>query len=153
MKLLGYLRSYTEIIKETFKRKRDFNSCEEFILKYGQNFKFGFCDPSTPKVCFHNASSYAIKNRDTTYAEGYIFHQIPILHAWVVDSDNRVIETTLKKPASEYFGVKFNLDYVLQISLLRGYYGILDCPDIEFPLLTGKHKYLGNGKVQWQGVK
>ncbi len=153
MELLNCLKSYAKFINETFKRKRNFNSCEEFVLEYGQDFDVGFCNPSIPKACFHNASSYVLKNRNTTYVEGYILHQIPIAHALAVDSSNKVVETTLEKLAVEYFGVKFNLDYILHVAILRGYYGILDCPDIHFPLLTGKHKYLGNGRVQWQGIK
>jgi len=151
MKLIEYLKQYVEFIKGINKnRNKGFYSMEDFVLKKGQLFKTTKCIEGEPRQCFCNSYSYAIKNRDCIYVEGYIlYNSILIQHAWIVDKDNKGIEVTLEEPAEEYFGVKFNLNYLMHVAFLRGYYGVIDCPDIKFPLLRGKHKYLGNGEVQY----
>ena len=149
--LVSTLESYVELIKKNYRsHNREFSSIEEFVLKKGQVFKPDKCISGKPKCCFRNASLFAASDRDLIYVEGYILVcGFPILHAWVLDKNNKVIETTLEESASEYFGVKFNLEYVLQMSLLRGYYGVIDCPDLKFPLLTGKHKYLDYNDIKY----
>ena len=151
MDLKEYLRQYVNLIKGANKfSARKFCSVEEFVLKKGQLFKTTKCIKGEPKQCFCNSYSYAIKSNDYSYVEGYmLYNSILIQHAWIIDKNNNSIEVTLEEPAEEYFGVKFNLEYLVYIALLRKHYGVLDCPDIKFPLLRGKHKYLGNGIVQY----
>lgn len=151
MELEECLKQYVKLIRGANKNSdRKFYSVEEFVLKKGQPFRITKCIEGEPKQCFCNSYSYAIKSNDYVYVEGYIlYNSMLIYHAWVMDKNNDGIEVTLEKPAKEYFGVKFNLDYLMYIASLRKYYGVLDCPDIRFPLLKGTHKYLGNGKVQY----
>jgi len=151
MDLKKYLKQYVSLIKGVNKfSSREFCSVEEFVLEKGQLFKTTKCIEGEPKQCFCNSYSYAIKSNDYSYVEGYmLYNSILIQHAWIIDKNNNSIEVTLEEPAEEYFGVKFNLEYLVYIALLRKHYGVLDCPDIKFPLLRGKHKYLGNGIVQY----
>lgn len=150
MSLVKELEVSIRLIKKIHKGySKEFNSIEEFVLKKGQSFEAGDCIGGVAKQCFNNALLYSLSN-NLTYVEGYILvYCIPILHAWVLDKENKVVEVTLKEFSSEYYGVKFNSDYVFYIADKRSISGILDCPDIDFPLLTGEHKYLDHNNIRY----
>ena len=148
--LVKELKLNIKLIKKIHKGySKEFSSIEEFVLKKGQFFELGNCVGGVAKQCFKNALLYSINN-SLIYVEGYILvYHFPILHAWVLDKENKVIEVTLKELSSEYYGVKFNSDYIFHIAEKRSISGVLDCPDINFPLLTKKHEYLDYNNIKY----
>ncbi len=91
-------------------------SCQaDFILRNGRSF-----EPSTDarclhlgmKQCFWNSARLAMKDRRYTFCEGYAVSMIPCHHAWVVDENGVLIETTWNEPGAAYFGIPFRTDYL-----------------------------------------
>ncbi len=80
------------------------------------------------KQCFCNAFDLALDNPDLTYVEGYAKtgRQPEVLHAWVVDKSNRVVDNTWDNPESnEYFGIPLDRLYVEDIITRIGSFGVL----------------------------
>jgi len=136
MKLLDYIKQISKLQKQCSNISRD-----EFILQNGKHF----IPQSLPqhlvkyqgrkKECFKNAYQFA--GNGFTYVEGYAFSIIPVEHAWCVDNEGKVYEITWDEPGSEYFGVQFNFEYIMEIALMKKCYGILDTVD----LINGKHTH------------
>jgi hypothetical protein len=110
-----------------------YTSSEHMIYKLGQNFKPSV-KPSKVKQgkiksCFENATKLAISNSDYTYVEGYAFADInlnlPIAHAWVVDSFGKVIDNTWEKPGRAYSGIPISTSFLTKALSDTGVYGIL----------------------------
>ena len=74
-----------------------------------------------------------------SYVEGYAHSIIPVLHAWVTDGKNALDPTW--DNGKKYYGVIFPFWYVTKILLKRKAYGVIDCWELDFPLLTGKDNY------------
>lgn len=101
----------------------------EFLLVHGQPY----APPATPrpkgvrkgtdKQCFRNANHVAA-NHLWTYVEGYGTSYLPCHHAWAVDDDGNVVETTWREAGSSYLGIAFPQDIVELSMLVTGYYGI-----------------------------
>lgn len=101
------------------------------------------------KECFKNAAQLIMRDWDDalTYCEGYADTGVfPVHHAWVVDGEGRVIDTTWRErgrygheaPASDwrYFGVPFTR-HGLYEALAHGTYGVLDKIDYKEPIPEG----------------
>lgn len=57
---------------------------------------------SKAKNCFRNAASYVINTIGSSYILGYyVFHDVPIEHAWVYDDG--YYDVTLKKAEGQYY--------------------------------------------------
>lgn len=125
-------------------RHAAYGSLSDFVLQHGQDFEY------QPKPrgkgyrmgrvgnCFQNAYRLAAWHDDLTYVEGYAWHLIPVHHAWVVDGDGRVIETTWRlKPGEqpEYLGVPMPMRLVNAAISLSGYYGVLADYRNHWPLM------------------
>ncbi|MDD2923193.1 MAG: hypothetical protein PHQ36_12980 [Anaerolineales bacterium] len=66
---------------------------------------------------------------DWTYVEGFAIASIipiPLHHAWVVDSNGNVIETTWETPGVEYFGVALDYSFIHEVMFETKRYGVLD---------------------------
>lgn len=101
------------------------------------------------KQCFMNSFKYATSGRAVTYVEGYALGLIPTLHAWCVDTEGRVIETTWERQDGIYFGVPFNIEYVLKRVVATGcYVSMLDNYTERWPLLGGRHSVTEAVKVR-----
>lgn len=146
-----YLRMMTEMRKKIHSSS-EFKYCcfEEFVLKYGQEFKNYMPKPKWVKKgiikeCFSNCFKEATTHPDRlTYCEGYALGVIPVHHAWLL-YDDKVIDPTwdgrnIVKEHTEYFGIKFNFKYIMKVAIETGYYGVLDNFAQKFPLLRGEHK-------------
>ena len=106
-----------------------------FKLDHGKEYPLGphsFSLPrDTPKACFTNAAHLALRLPHLTYVEGMVMSVIPIEHAWCVDEEGVVVDTTLTEDRldgreREYFGVPFQTEYLRKALLVNGYYGLLD---------------------------
>jgi len=98
----------------------------------------------TEGECYRNAYYLATENPDYTYVEGYAFGIIPIVHAWVVDSNGTVVDNTWREDLVEsedraYLGIPLKLSYVNKVIVRREKFGVLDCWELEWPLMTGEH--------------
>ena len=86
-------------------------------------------NPGTPKECFSNAGQHALFSEDLTYCEGFAMRSdlaIPIHHAWVVDSEGRVIDTTWNDPQNcTYLGVEFSTKFLSKWVFKNKYWGLL----------------------------
>ncbi|MDW9481175.1 hypothetical protein GOB57_21245 [Sinorhizobium meliloti] len=92
-----------------------------------------------PTRCFSNAQRSVVAavsagRKPLTYAEGYACSGAlavcaPMLHAWLVDDEGRVVDQTWSSPeTSAYFGVKFRPEYVMEKAQKHGrtYNSLLD---------------------------
>ena len=81
--------------------------------------------------CFRNAFLTMMRT-GLQYAEGYavVSSKIPVLHAWNVDAEGSVIDSTWEPVGSAYFGI------VLPLSIVRGAKtSVLDDWENGWPLL------------------
>lgn len=122
-----------------------------FMLEYGREWKADLSSlhgDMRQGACFSNATLKMSDNQSLTYVEGYAVHcGLPLEHAWCVDENGKVIDPTWKptyvngnavpEGAIEYFGIPFKRKYVLGTIITRGYYGVLDNPQENFPLYRG----------------
>ena len=125
------VRQYLEQISSMTKDS-NFKSLESFILEKGESFdseKYPAKYQSwrgKMKDCFKNAFWLAIENEDLTYVEGYALSIIPVLHAWCVDKQNRVIDPTWPDQENcQYYGVKFEKEFVRKFITKSKIYGLL----------------------------
>lgn len=136
------LREYLEIhvmAREKFGLKTNmaYTCLEDFVLQHGTEFTEISPDqpvsgrarnryqPRMLKGCFHNAYCAAVASRGRLrYAEGYADGSfMPVHHAWNIDPEGRVVDTTwchgdserLPGPGKAYMGLVFPIEYVRQI--------------------------------------
>ena len=123
-----------------------YSTIEDFVLANGQSFVTKTHEDLAMrelKLCFMNAMNLAIESAgELCYVEGYALKPglIPIHHAWCVDENDCVYDNTWRDiEGSAYYGVKFNIEYVLMSTLTSGYYGVIDRCEVGFPILRGEH--------------
>jgi len=143
------LKEYMEMVAEFHKKDgraadRKYSCVEDFILQNGREMELGTTEVERGemKACFQNAYHLAME-KDWTYCEGYAIAKglIPILHAWVLDGEGKVVDPTWEGEA-EYFGCEFPWKWVMGITFKREYWGsMLDDWQNHFPLLTGEQTY------------
>lgn len=98
----------------------------DFVLRHGECFEASPLPRPYPyrryrakQACFFNAGRLVFEHPDAlTYVEGYAFGApelpTPILHAWCVEGDGRVIDPTWQHipQRGPYFGVRFHTQVV-----------------------------------------
>jgi len=91
----------------------------DFVLREGRFFE---PEPRPDHItlrhigeCFRNAFLTMMRT-GLRYAEGYavVGSKIPVLHAWNVDAEGSVIDSTWEPVGSAYFGI------ILPLSIVRG---------------------------------
>ena len=143
--ILNYLRQVTGFLRsKSISNDLEYSCIEEFVLKNGCWFENSPLPTAIKrgkrKECARNATRISLDG-DYVYVEGFALapQLIPIFHAWCVDAEGKVIDPTWDyHPGTAYFGVPFNREFVLEIMLNTGYYGILGPGRPYFPLLEGK---------------
>ena len=133
------LNEYLTIVSTMMKanhRNKDFKyqSIEELILTEGQSFT----PPRSSKLpkdirrgrtgecyanCFHNFTD--TPKEKYRYCEGFAVGVFPVLHAWLIDSRDRVIDPTWMIPGTEYFGIEFTRHTVYRMAAKTKFYGII----------------------------
>jgi hypothetical protein len=96
-----------------------------------------------PRECFRNAATLALRKPNIyMYVAGYAVNRWiamrTMAHAWCINSDNFLVDSTWDEGA-EYFGVPFRHDYLRRVLRARTDYGLIDNPEMGFPLVTGAH--------------
>lgn len=112
--LLQYLEMVVGLQHSWYAGERTYVSYDHLILEKGVAFReFG---DELPKMesgwCFSNAREIAMADDSYTYCEGYGCSVLPLHHAWLVDSDDRVVDPTwghLYDPTG-YRGIRFSRD-------------------------------------------
>lgn len=162
MQLISFLEKMAEALVEFNKRypaikHKKYKGIEDFVLQEGKPFTGGVADIKNYKVrhrkvkgCFFNAQQLAKGYDNLIYCEGFIYMyngypDFPFLHAWCFDiNTGKVVEPTLKNvdDETEYFGIKFNKDYMFEITRGRGkeIISLIDNPEMNYPLLRGTHE-------------
>jgi hypothetical protein len=86
-----------------------------FVLMHGQVWKLLGQRPAgmrlgRAKGCYKNATNAVLDCPAWRYVEGYAHHRLGVIleHAWAVDEQGRVIETTWPDAGTTYFGVAFD---------------------------------------------
>lgn len=106
------------------------NALYAFLWKHGRNFPARAEDHNYPKgepnSCFNNAWNLAMLHPELTYCEGYAMSVIPMHHAWCVNRQGEVIETTWDEHGADYFGVAFKTEAVRQNGMKSGLPSMLD---------------------------
>ena len=134
-----------------------YTSEADFILKNGRSFE-NVALPSRvrmgrPRECFRNAATLALRVPDTyMYVEGYAVNRWvamhTVAHAWCIGSDKFVVDPTWDEGA-EYFGVPFRHNYLRRVLKARRDYGLIDNPEMGFPLVTGAHR-VDEAVIDWR---
>jgi hypothetical protein len=103
---------------------------EEFVLAHGE----AFTPPTKPrpkgfrkgtnKMCFRNATHATFDRDGWTYVEGFATGMIGVHHAWALDPDGNVVETTWKDSGTAYFGVRFPKEVVSRTMVATNVYGV-----------------------------
>lgn len=127
-------------------------SIQELVARHGETFEPGptsvppeFADDAVAirpmaRRCFRNALELVLRRRDElSYVEGYATLEIapglPILHAWAATADGAVVDPTWETPGVEFLGLRFRLEHALRLLSDRECFGLLDNPELGFPLL------------------
>ena len=109
--------------------------CERFVLRNGWVLKGRKLPKSyergPPKNCFQNAADLAARNRTRLrYVEGYAMRNrllFPTLHAWCIDSKDRVIDPTWDDPQHcQYMGIPMTAHECWDEMKRTGVYGLID---------------------------
>lgn len=92
------------------------------VAKEQQLFKH-----SIKQLCFQNAYIAAMRSSKLQYCEGLaipdIGVQIPLNHAWVLNSKDEVLETTWDEPGLEYLGIVVPISVLHKIQYETRTYG------------------------------
>lgn len=100
--------------------------------------------------CYQNAYLVAKQNRDIRYVEGFATigdGHMPTEHAWNLDKDNRVVDTTWEKLWGDknepdnpkgYYGIVIPTDILTMIISIKHYYGVIDDAENHYPFLKYK---------------
>ncbi len=119
-------------------------SMSDFVLRNGRAFQPGaVCWALGKRNCFQHAAEAAKLERSLTYVEGYAILIIPVLHAWLVGPDGKVIETTWQEMGRAYYGIPFRTDYIRQQIKAQKHYSMIDQWEADWPTIrTDKAKWL-----------
>ena len=137
---INSLKEYLEHIAKF----TDGKSVEVVVLKHGQQFSIPevvrpkWMKRGKKRQCY--ANSYRISTTTSwKYVEGFSVnkHGIPIQHAWVVNNENVIAETTLEKLEDEYYGIIIDENYIHKAMIESGVFGVQDMSNKVF-----REKYL-----------
>jgi hypothetical protein len=135
-------------------------SIERFILNYGQQWP-GRPLPANynkrkPGYCYMNSYRLMISS-ELRYVEGYAQREelsIPVLHAWCLDEDDAVVDTTWARPETcQYFGVVMPRDWYIDQVMNATHYGSLDRGiGPNFPFMGDYLEAIGEPIPEWLAV-
>lgn len=82
--------------------------------------------------CFMNSLNLALEYPDLVYVEGYAIPDldipIPIHHAWCLDPDRRVVDTTWSVHGVDYAGIPIKTNFASKCATVSKYYSVFFNP-------------------------
>lgn len=144
----SFLAAETEMILSMDRTPRNgFVSLGQLVLTYGIEFQYvplpKGIRPGNYRQCFLNATILSAKP-GMVYVEGFCAGVIPMMHAFCVDEQDRVIDNTWCPPHCEpghsYFGIPFRSDFMALMQLRTGYHGMLDQWEANWPIFEFAHR-------------
>jgi hypothetical protein len=129
--LIEYLTAVRDMVRDHTSAGQRPNAVyvnvEDIVLRHGRPYDGRALpesyEPGEKKQCFSNALDTMVSNPDDlTYVEGFAISDdgiIAVHHAWCVDVDGNVVDTTWPEPGGTYFGVPLNRDYVTGVILAK----------------------------------
>lgn len=117
----------------------------QFVLDHGKEYPLKFrtlLRRGPLKQCFNNAFRMA-KAKKWKYAEGWATNIIPVQHAWCVDDEGNIVETTWAEDGLSYFGVEIPLGIVAAVARSTGCIGVFASWqdwDLVLPHIEGLEK-------------
>lgn len=108
-----------------------------FMAMFGKEFELKRVASITGKglkqQCYRNSENVCTFQDSVadlySYAEGYALKPglIPLAHAWVVDkTDGKAIDPTWPEEGCSYFGVRFDPEWVNELTIKNGCYGVFE---------------------------
>ena len=95
---------------------------EELTLDCGIEMSFAplpeDIDRGLPKSCYYNSFQLLKEDLDLTYCEGYALEPelpLPLIHAWLVNKDGRVIDPTWNDCDAVYLGIPFDTKWFIEL--------------------------------------
>ncbi len=140
-KLRSHLAKQRDLMSGQMKDPTQFHyqGISDFILREGQFFEPRLVPSRSEYLeighCYKNAFWTALQE-GFVYVEGYAFlafHDLPMLHAWNLDSDGLVVDRTWNPHGRVYFGVVFPLSVIPRKR--RTQYAVLDDWAHGYPIL------------------
>ena len=119
-----------------------YRGIEDFVLQHGRLFVPGPWPKGVRQMaaqqCFDNAFRVA-RRRGLIYVEGFGIGAFgfPFPHGWCVTDDGIVLDPTWDD-GREYFGVPFDMNFVIRTRRTIKTHSMLDNPDQGFPLLRSR---------------
>lgn len=142
--ILGYLQAQAGFMARINNRIGRYTGLADFLLQHGRQFAIkpfpGEFRRGKAQHCFKNCAQLAMRYSRLTYCEGYAAGVIPVLHAWLMDSDGQAIDPTWtgndRPQASDYYGVPIKTRYVIEHAASRSLHApMLDDWSHNFPIL------------------
>src|SRR6266404_4890405 len=140
-RLRSHLEKERDLMSGSIKNPNQFHyrGISDFILREGQFFEPrplpAGIDCLKIGHCYKNAFWTALQER-FVYVEGYAVDSsinLPMLHAWNLDSDGFVVDRTWNPPGQVYFGVIFPLEVVPRKRGVQ--YAVINDWEHGFPIL------------------
>lgn len=146
------LKQYLLIQKELLERNGNFTKINGYynIAHFVHDNGIGMSVPTDDyfalgemKECFFNAFDLVQRNSSLIYVEGYACGIIPVHHAWCLDLERKVIETTWTDDHRDaYYGIPMDFDYVKRAVFRKKTYGVIDDWKNRWPIF-------GDDKSEW----
>ena len=127
MKTIEQLKSFLEQQAQFARKVRPnrgwkYGGFEELVLDCGVEMSFSplpeNIERGLPRNCYYNCFQLLKENLDLTYCEGYALHPglpLPLIHAWLIDKDGKLIETTWDICDAAYLGIPFNTKWFIEL--------------------------------------
>ena len=119
-----------------------YRGIEDFVLQHGRPFSFGPRPKGIRRMaaqqCFDNAFRLA-RRRGLIYVEGFAVNSFlfPFPHGWCVTGEGVVVDPTWDD-GWEYFGIPFDMDFVIATRRAIKTHSMIDNPSRGFPLLRSR---------------
>lgn len=120
-----------------------YKSIEALVLAHGRFVDLSLtspiaCQNGRAHECFANAFRLAQDLDGATYVEGFALVDglsLAFAHAWCIDQTGALLEPTWQPHGIAYLGIPFALPFTRKTIRQRNRYGILDAPELHWPLL------------------
>lgn len=158
--IISNIREFLQMEVDMLKTMRNLHrihgylSMSDFLLQHGRNFEPAPLPDDVKKgrakECYCNAANIVIDEPERfIYCEGYAVGVIPVMHAFCIDVEGRVVDPTWygksergRTPTlgTEYFGIAIKKDYLVKTLIKNERYGVIDQWQAEWPIMRDDPK-------------